>query len=294
MDLREGHNLRSRDSWYCAVIFVILMVVLYAAINVSTAQAEAATTDDQWKFSVTPYVWLPNVNGTLKYSIPPGASGSPNIETGPNNYLQNLQAVVMLSGDVRKDRWSLFTDIIYLSFGDQKSSVKDINFGGDLVSSSLNLQTTTSLRGTSWTLGAGYAVETGRAATLDLFGGLRYFDLTVSASWQLASDVIGPGGGQTFPRTGGISRSLTLWDGIVGVRGRVPLGSSDWSIPYYLDIGTGSSNVTYQWLLGVAWSFNQWGSVTFAYRDLYLDQKDDKFLQNLRFNGPALGATFRF
>jgi len=49
---------------------------------------------------------------------------------------------------------------------------------------------------------------------------------------------------------------------------RVPPGNSDWSIPYYLDAGTGSSNVTYQWLLGIAWSFNQWGGVTLAYRDL--------------------------
>jgi len=66
-----------------------------------------------------------------------------------------------------------------------------------------------------------------------------------------------------------------------------------WSIPYYLDIGTGSSQLTYQWMLGIAYSF-KWGEVTLAYRDLYYDQTDDKLVQDLRFDGPALGATFRF
>ena len=46
-------------------------------------------------------------------------------------------------------------------------------------------------------------------------------------------------------------------------------------------------------MLGVAYSFG-WVDVTLAYRDLYYDQKDDKFIQDLRFSGPALAVTFRF
>jgi hypothetical protein len=118
--------------------------------------------------------------------------------------------------------------------------------------------------------------------TLDVFGGLRYFGLEATTDWQLTGTITGPGGGQTFPRTGGISGRADLWDGIVGVRGHVLLGSSDWSIPYYLDLGAGSSNVTWQGMLGVAYSF-KWGGVTLAYRNLYYDQKDDKLVQDLRF-----------
>ena len=275
------------------VMRMVLLAAMTAMIFTAPAQAQSVASADQWKFSITPYLWLPNVNGTLKYSIPPGAGGSPEVETGPNDYLQNLQAVIMLSGEVRKDRWSVFTDVIYLAFSDEESSVKSVNFGGDVVSSSLNLATSSSLRGTAWTLGAGYAVQTGQPVKLDVFGGLRYFSLQASTSWQLEGVINGPGPGQTFPRTGGISAGADLWDGIIGVRGRVPLGSSRWSVPYYLDIGAGSSQLTYQWMLGIAYSF-KWGEVTLAYRDLYFDQQDDKFLQDLRFNGPALGATIRF
>lgn len=259
----------------------------------ASAQAETTTPTVQWSFSITPYLWLPNVNGTLKYNIPPGAGGSPDVEVGPNEYLQNLQAVIMIAGEVRKDRWSVFTDLIYLDFADQDSSVKTINFGGSLVSSSSNVQTRSSFRGIAWTLATGYAIETGKDVMLDVFGGLRYLEISASSDWQLVTSITGPGGGQTFPRTGGVSQSVPLWDGIVGARGRVLFAKSNWSIPYYLDVGTGSSNLTWQWLLGVAYSF-KWGGVTLAYRELFYDQQDDKFLQDLRFSGPTLGVTFRF
>jgi hypothetical protein len=272
---------------------IVLLAAIISTIFTAPAYAQTVAPADQWTFSITPYLWLPNINGTLKYNIPPGAGGSPDVEVGPNDYLQNLEAVILISGEVRKDRWSVFTDLIYLSFAKESSSVKEINFGGDLVNSSINLATSSSFRGMNWTLGAGYAVQTGQAMTLDVFGGLRYFDITAGTDWQLSAIVSLPSTSQTFPASGGISKSMTLWDGIVGVRGRVPLGSSDWSIPYYLDIGTGSSSLTYQWMLGIAYSF-KWGGVTFAYRDLYFDQKDDKFIQDLRFSGPALGATIRF
>ena len=272
---------------------MILLAVMAAVVFPVAAQAQSAAPADEWKFSITPYLWLPNINGTLNYDIPPGAGGSPNVEVGPNDYLQALQAVLLLSGEVRKDRWSVFADLVYLAFSDQTSSVKTIDFGGSLVGSSANLNTSSSLKGGIGTLGAGYAVLTGRRATLEVFGGLRYFELSSSTDWQLSVEVTGPSGVQTFPGSGEISQKLALWDGIVGVKGRVPFGSSHWSIPYYLDAGGGSSNLTYQWMIGVAYSFG-WGDVTLAYRDLFYDQKDDEFIQDMRFSGPALAATFRF
>ena len=285
--------MNSMTQWQRVVVGMILLAAIFAAIFMAPAHAQSVAPVDQWKFSITPYLWLPNINGTLKYSVPPDAGGSPEVEAGPNDYLENLQAVIMISGEARKDRWSVFTDVIYLSFSDEDSTVKSVDFSGGRLSSSTNVATSSSLRGTAWTLGAGYAVQTGKAATLDVFGGLRYFSLQASTGWQLTADITGPGGVHTFPRTGGISEGEDLWDGIIGIRGRVPLGRSYWSIPYYLDVGTGSSSLTWQGILGIDYSF-KWGGVILAYRNLYYDQKDDKLVQNLSFSGPALGVTFRF
>jgi len=270
---------------------MVLLVLITALIFTGTAQAQSAVRADTWTFSITPYLWMPNIDGTLNYSAYPGG-GRPSVEVGPNDYLEALEAALMISGEVRKDRWSVFTDLIYLDFSSEDSAVKSVDFGGSLVSSSANLATQSSLRGVVWTLGAGYAALPGRPVSLDVFGGLRYAGLEASTDWQLAAAVTGPGGGQTFPRTGSISERMDLWNGIIGVKGVVWLGSSNWSIPYYLDVGTGSG-LTWQGMLGIAYSFSSI-DVKLVYRHLYFDQGSDKLIQDLRFSGPALGVTFRF
>ena len=272
---------------------LIALAMLAALALCGPPGAAAQTPGNQWTFSITPYLWLPNIDGTLKYGVPPGGTGSPEVEVGPNDYLENLDLAFMISGEARKSRFSVFTDVIYLDFSNEDSSVKSINFGGTRVSSSANLSTDSSLKGLLWTLGVGYAVLPGRPVEMDIFGGLRYFGLEVSTDWQLTATVTGPGAGQTFPRTGSISQREDLWDGIIGFRGRIWIGGSNWSIPYYSDIGTGSSYLTWQGMIGVAYSFKL-VSLTLAYRHLYYDQKDEKLIQDMRFSGPALGVGFRW
>ena len=272
---------------------LITLAILAALALCGPLGAAAQMPGDQWTFSITPYLWLPNIDGTLKYSVPPGAAGSPEVEVGPNDYLENLTFVMMISGEARKGRWSAFTDFIYLDFSDEESAVKSINFGGNRVSSSANLSTESSFQAGAWTLGGGYAVLPGRPVELDVFGGLRYFGVKASTDWQLTAAVTGPGGGQSFPRTGSVTERLDLWDGIVGVKGRVWLGRSNWSIPYYFDVGTGSSSLTWQGMLGIAYSY-KWFGATLVYRHLYYDMKGDKLVQDMRFSGPALGVNFRF
>src|SRR5215471_3307721 len=94
---------------------------LWLALALASANAHAQSAEDRWSFALTPYLWLPNVNGTLRFSVPPGASGSPDVRTGPNNYLENLQAALMISGEVRRDKWVIIGDAIYLDFANQKS-----------------------------------------------------------------------------------------------------------------------------------------------------------------------------
>ena len=272
---------------------IIIIAALAALTLCGPLGASAQTQSSQWSFTITPYLWAPNIDGTLKYSVPPGGGGSPEVETGPNDYLENLSGALMISGEARKGRWSVFTDFIYLDFSSEESSVKSVNFGGSTVSSSANVSTDSSLTGAVWTLGVGYAVLPGRPVDLDVFGGLRYFGLEASTDWQLSLEVTGPGGGQTFPRTGSISQREDLWDGVVGVKGRVWLGKSNWSLPYYLDVGTGSSSLTWQGMLGIAYSY-KWFGATLVYRHLYYDMKGDNLVQDMRFSGPAFGLNFRF
>src|SRR5262249_14895374 len=106
--------------------------------------AQAQQSAEGWTFALTPYVWLPNVDGTLKYSPPPGQSGAPEVRVGPNDYLENLQLALMLAGEARKGKWSIVSDAVYLDFGSEKSDLRAVNFGGSVVNTSLNTSTQSS------------------------------------------------------------------------------------------------------------------------------------------------------
>ncbi len=60
----------------------------------------------------------------------------------------------------------------------------------------------------------------------------------------------------------------------------------------YLDGGTGSSSLTWQGLLGVAYAYKAVKGML-AYRHLYIDQKGDELIQDMRFSGPSLSVTLR-
>jgi hypothetical protein len=254
--------------------------------------AETDPFDGKWRFSLTPYLWLPNVNGHLEYDLPPGVAEfrqsdvrSLGTEIGPNDYLENLQFALMLSGEARKGAWSVVTDIIYLDLGKQDSSIDNVRgvLGESLPD--LSHQADTRVSATVWTLGGGYTLSRGAWGNADLILGFRYLGLDTELTWQLASR------DGRLERTGKVSSNKEQWDGILGVRGQILFGETRWFMPYYMDLGTGSSNWTWQAVLGAGYRFD-WGDVTLALRSLSYEFDEDD--ADIRFTGPVLGATFHW
>src|SRR5262245_43700218 len=119
------------------VVGVVGAIALAASAPV---RGQALIEKDRWTFSITPYLWLPNIRGDLQYSAPPGFSGSPDVNISPDNWLSDLKAALLLAGEARKDRFSVFTDFMYLRLGSEKSKIKSIDIvqiGRNPVSSSL-------------------------------------------------------------------------------------------------------------------------------------------------------------
>lgn len=126
------------------------------------ARAAVDMYDGAWHFSLTPYVWLANVNGSIDSRISGlrGYDGDASLSAkiGPNDYLENLKFGAMLTGEVRKGDWSIFTDFIYIDFGDQRSRVRDITGPDGRPLTAINRDVTTSLSSTVWTLAGAYTV----------------------------------------------------------------------------------------------------------------------------------------
>jgi len=264
-----------------------VIVALAAALLLAPLQALAQTGGDQWRFTLSPYLWLPNVDGTMKFSTPPGAGGSPSVDVGPNSYLENLDTAIMLAGEARRGDWAIISDLIYLDFSDESSSVTSVTGPGGAVQVPVNTDTSTGLKGLMWQLAASYSVARSKSATLEVLGGLRYLGVEASVQWQFA------GGIGLLPQAGSHTETVDLWDAIVGVRGRATPGGGNWFVPYHLDAGSGSSRLTWQAMSGIGNSF-RWGDALLAYRHLFYDQKGDELFHDFSFSGPALGASFRF
>lgn len=139
------------------------------------------------------------------------------------------------------------------------------------------------MRGWIWTLAGAYRAWSAGGTHVDLFGGARL--LTLDLDLKLT-------GGGPRQRSRSPSRSVDLWDGIVGAKGRVALQNA-WFVPYYLDVGTGDSDLTWQAAAGLGYAFD-WGEITLMYRHLAYDQSAGKPLQNVAFSGGMLGVGFRF
>jgi opacity protein-like surface antigen len=276
-------------------IRVFCLVLLALAVIGSTARAQSPAPDDRWTFAVQPYVFLPSSNATLKYDIPE-EGGSADVEI-TNPVLEELSFAAMVSAEARKGRWAIVTDFLYLDCGGQDSRVRSIDFagpGGQVpISASANLDTSTTLKGGEWTLAGSYTLVHGESSALEVLAGFRYLGLETSTSWHLTGAVTGPGPGQSFDATGGTSDRVDLWDGIAGVRGRLGLGAGRWGIPFYLDVGTGSSTLTAQVVAGIQYRFSSI-DLNLEYRYLYYDVSGDSLVQDVRFAGPAVGVKFRF
>ena len=128
---------------------------------------------------------------------------------------------------------------------------------------------------------------------MDLFAGVRYFGTDAKSSWNLTADITTPGGSVILPAQGSVGKDDDLWDGIVGIKGHFDLSAQNWAVPYYLDIGTGSSELTWQATVGLAYAFN-WGDLMMMYRHLEYDQDSSGLMQNFSFSGPLIGGRFHF
>ena len=251
------------------------------------AAAQVDPFDGGWHYSVTPYLWLPNVNANLSHNFPRLQTDQLKTEIGPNDYLENLEFGLLVTGEVRKGRWSAFTDLIYLDFGNQDTEVRDITGPRGRELSELGVQAQTDLSTTLWTLAGAYTVIQKPEFNLDVLLGFRYLGLDTDLKWEFVQDSALPE--LDLVRAGKVSENKENWDAIIGVKGQILFGNTPWFMPYYLDIGTGDSDWTWQALLGIAYRFD-WGNVNLSIRSLSYDF--DKDNTDLRFTGPALGVSF--
>jgi hypothetical protein len=175
--------------------------------------------------------------------------------------------------------------------GGSKSGTRDLTIGGAQLPAGVSANASLDIKGTVWTLAGNYRVPAMPETGFDVFAGARLLSLKERLGWEFSANVgpiVGPG------QTGGSELKLDNWDGIVGVKGRLNFGPSrEWFVPYYVDVGTGDSNLTWQGIVGIGYAF-RWGEVVAAWGYLDYNMKSGQRIEGLNFNEPAVGVAFRW
>lgn len=251
------------------------------------SNANAQTTDaDSWQFAVTAYAYLPSISGTAYFPVAPiGASFTLN----QSDLIDHLKMTFMGAFDVHRGPWGFFADVLYLDIGSHNTNIHDFTVGGIGIPAATTTDVSMDMK--SWIVNAvGEYRVLGQVGgtTLDVVAGVRYLSVNERLEWNFTGSI------GTLPeaaRSGDVGISNSILDGIVGVKGQVQ-GDGGWRMPYYIDVGTGGAQFTWQGATGLAYQFH-WGQVSLLYR--YIDFRiGSNTLKDLTIAGPLLGATFRW
>jgi hypothetical protein len=248
---------------------VLLAVALLFAGTVPAAAAGAGSSDAA-EVGLEVYLWGASIGGTT-------AAGDP-MDVPFKDLVKNLDLGFMSTFGVRKGRWVGLGDVIYLDLGDDIRTTA--NIVGNPIEAGLDLK----LKGWVLNFGGGYRAVQTETFFLDVLVGARYLDLDTKLDFNI--------GGLVVP----FSESGHVWDGIVAVRGTADLAEK-WYLSYYLDVGTGGSDVTWQALGAVSYRFKKL-DVRLGYRYLKWNFDEDdpggNTFGDLNFHGPYAGLVFTF
>ena len=258
---------------------------LLAALSLSMAgmtsavQAEEApnpiptVAENQWRGSITPYLWLVNFSGSVARGS--DTLGSVNIDT--SSLLSNLNAAAMIEGEVHRGNWGIWGDLVYSRLSSQSSHLK---------LGPASLDTKTSLTTGIYDIAATYTLHSSPTAYVDGLVGARI--LTQDTTINLSTVGVLPDGVNR-------NSSTTITNAIVGIKGRARISDSDWFVPFYLDVGAGNAqtNVTSQAMVGIGKAFT-WGDVSLALKNVYYQLHQNKVTSDLNLFGAAVAVTFRF
>jgi hypothetical protein len=219
------------------------------------------------EFRLAPYLWIAGFKGTIG-----GTDAGGRVDADFSGLLDSIEiGGLMVYADWRKGRWTVFGDWTHVEVTSSAPSPRGVLFSG----------ADGEITGNIAQGAVGYRVAGDAASGVEVFGGLRYYDLEARLALR-------PGTAAARTVTG----SESWVDALAGARWQGRVGRH-WVFSAYGDVGAGGSDLSWQAAATVAYEFS-WGSIVGGWRHLVLDYEKDGFRIDAALSGPFLGAVFRF
>lgn len=226
-----------------------------------------APATSKWGASFTPYMWMAGIRGEIGH----GGDTLAHMRYDFSKVIDNLNFSAMGVAELRYDRFSLSSDLIYLRLTDH-FAVKRVGLNQGKVGVGM-LQ---------WTPLAGYALLQNGRNRLEIVAGARV--------WSVKTLI-----GAEFTRFGAHSaeRTQTWVDAVGGLRGRAFLNDNfflgGWALA-----GGGGSDYMWDMMGGVGYRFNDMFSATAGYRAQRVQFREAGFLFDVAVHGPIVGVQISF
>lgn len=261
---------------------VVLTVTLAAAVTAAAEETAAATaaptetaTADDWKFGFELYGYLASIGGE--------AANGQDFDIDFSDILDNLDFAFMGTAGAYKGKWSFVADALYMDVSKDEAGSLTVPLTSH-VSLTQNVKADVGIETWVVTPSVGYDLVANEKASLTILAGARYMWLKTSMKVSRSN--------QFKYGEHKISESQSNWDGIVGVRGQILL-TEKWFLPYYADIGTGDSDLTWQVMGGVGYRFKHFDLVG-GYRYMAWNFGGGYIIDNINLSGPMVGVKFIF
>ena len=256
------------------VIFGLAACAVMRPLPAAAQQSpQDALTPSGWTFSLTPYLWMSGVSGTLDTK----RGGNASFDQSFTDILDKLHGMPFMGiAEARYDRFSIVGDIIYLPVGVALHSQD-----GTFAVGSVNINTTIG------TTAAYYRILESGANSIDIGGGVRAYGVSNSV-W--ISD------------RRGRRDSFSTWDAwadpLISLRAHADFANS-LGVSFYGDVGgfgVGSaSQLSWQLIGSLDYQLTPAVVLRAGYRYLAINldgQHGTTF--DMRIGGPFLAATFKF
>jgi opacity protein-like surface antigen len=157
--MNRDHFHSFGKSIVCSAVQRMKVVTVIVILLAGSASATADEPSDPWKVELDVYLWGASIGGQT-------ASGS-DLDVSFGDLLKNLKMGFMGNVMVRKEKWAMFADLIYL---DVSKTKKSGDFLGQPIDTSVKLE----LTGWISTFGGAYSLTNDAQNSLDLMVGARY------------------------------------------------------------------------------------------------------------------------
>lgn len=248
------------------ILFILSLFIFSLSFSQTNDTSEnknnSTTTDNKWDFKVAPYIFMAGISGNISFY-----SQSVPIEASFSDILDKLGFAGMFHGEMKKNNFSIMTDIIYIKLKKGGSLVNEkVPVDGELEESIIEL-------------GGGYTIINNADFNLDALVGARFFNLytTISTSEVTLLD-----------------KKLNFIDPYLGAR--YELLFDKWKNNARFDIGGFGAGSEFSWKFNflIGYELSQKTSLFFGYQGYDVDYQEDRFTYDVYTGGPLLGVNLNF